>query len=83
MKRTSWVFISAVAVLTGCGGGHADDSFGNDPAFSGEVPANASASSQAYTTYVGSLLADDRALPLDIDKVVRPTSETTEPIDVN
>ena len=83
MKRTVGVVIGVAMVLAGCGGGHGDDSADNDPATSGEVPASASASPQAFSAYVGSLRADDRARPLDIDKLVPPTSETAEPIDVS
>jgi hypothetical protein len=82
MNCTSWLSIGAAALLAGCGGGHGD-SAGNDAATSAEVPASASASPRAFSAYVGSLPADDRAPPLAIDKVVPPTSETSEPIDVS
>ena len=83
MKYTFWAAVGAAVFMTACGGGHGDDSAGNDPATSGEVPASASASPRAFSTYVGSLPADDHVPPLDIDKLAPPTSETAEPIDVS
>lgn len=65
--------------LAGCFGG--DDT--PMPAPSNEVPASATASPTAYSEYAGSLAATDSAEPLDVDKVVPPTSETDEPIDVS
>lgn len=52
------------------------------PVVSNEVPASATASPLAYSQYAGSLVASDIAEPLDVDKVVPPTSETDEPIDI-
>jgi len=52
------------------------------PVVSNEVPASATASPMAYSQYAGSLLASDTAEPQDLDKVVPPTSETDEPIEV-
>lgn len=52
------------------------------PAASNEVPASAMASPMAYSQYAGSLAASDTTEPLDVDKVVPPTSETDEPIDL-
>ena len=52
------------------------------PVASNEVPASAYASSTAYSQYAGSLAANEGNEPLDIDKVVAPTTETDEPVDV-
>ena len=46
---------------------------------SNEVPTSATASTQAYVQYTGSLAASDSTEPLLVDKVVPPTSETEEP----
>jgi hypothetical protein len=85
MKTTSWMHASALALflLSACGGGDDGGSMnaGNPPGDNG-VPASAMASPEAFSAYVGSLAADDRAEPLDVEQVVPPTSETAEPIDV-
>jgi hypothetical protein len=85
MKNTSWIYSMAWAafLLTACGGG--DDGGSVNAGSSSDnngVPASATASPEAFSAYVGSLSADDRAEPRDIDNVAPSTSETAEPIDV-
>ena len=46
---------------------------------SNEVPPSAYVSVAAYTSYVASLQASETGLPLDVTKVVQPTSETLPP----
>ena len=70
---------AAVALLTGCGGGGGNGDTVEAPAGTQGVPASATASPKAFSTYVASLPADDRAEPLDLDGVMPPTSETAEP----
>ena len=53
------------------------------PVVSNEVPGSATASTLAYSQYAGSLAVNDSGEPLDVSKVVPPTSETEEPIVVN
>ena len=67
-----------LALLAACGGGTGAEM----PAADHALPAGATASPQAYSAYVGSLGADDRAEPLDVNQVQAPTSETAEPIEV-
>ena len=67
-------------LLAACGGGGAGPV---DSPAANEVPASATASPEAYSMYVGSLGADDRADPLSVDSVVAPKSETADPISVN
>ena len=65
--------------ITGCGGSDAPPP---PPPPSNEVPASAYATNAAYIQYAGSLAAADGTEPLDVDKVVAPTTETEEPADV-
>ena len=72
--------------LAACGG--SDDAPAPAPApvpppvASNEVPASATASVAAYSQYAGAQAASEVIEPLDVDKVVPPTSESDEPIDV-
>lgn len=72
--------------LAACGGG--DDGPAPPPpappppVASNEVPPGAYASTAAYSQYAGGLAPAESSEPLDVDKVVPPTSETEEPIDV-
>lgn len=76
MRVFAFALLSAtLALLGGCGGGH-DDA---PPVATHTVPASALATSQAFTTYVGSLSADDQADPLGLDGVLPPTSDTDLP----
>jgi hypothetical protein len=71
---------AVLALLAACGGG-------NDPVAAVVdntiVPADAAASPAAYSRYLGTMAADDRAEPLNVDAVTAPTSDTTEPADVS
>ena len=49
---------------------------------SNEVPASASASVASYTQYASSLAKTETGQPLDVSKVVPPTSETELPLPV-
>ena len=69
-----------LAGLAACGGGGADAS---PPAADNSVPASATASPEAFSSYAGSIKADDQAEPLNLEKVEVPTSETAEPIVVS
>lgn len=74
--RNLLVGAAAIALLSACGGSS------YEPVADGEVPTSATNSPQAYSAYAGSLAADDRAEPLNVDKVTPPTSETAEPADI-
>jgi|GWRWMinimDraft_6_1066014.scaffolds.fasta_scaffold50973_2 hypothetical protein len=67
-------------MLAACGGGGASPV---DAPAANEVPASATASPEAYSIYVGSLGADDRADPLSVENVIAPKSESGDPIVVN
>ena len=74
--------LSLALALTACGGG----SYGSDPApsqaTSNEVPGSATLSTGAYTSYAGSLKASETGDPLDVSKVLAPTSETESPLPI-
>ena len=69
--------------LAACGGG--DDGPAPPPppppVASNEVPASAYASTTAYSQYAAALASAETNEPLDVDKVLPPTSESEEPID--
>lgn len=79
---TRWLCAMALgASLVACGGG--GDGAAPAPSADGDdVPASATASTQAYSMFVGSLPADEHSEPLGVNLAVPPTSETEEPIDV-
>jgi hypothetical protein len=68
-----------LAGLAACGGG----TDAGPPAAGNTVPASATASPEAFSSYAGSIKADDQAEPLNLEKVEAPTSETAEPIIVS
>ena len=72
--------VALLLLLAACGGGGAGPV---DATAAREVPASATASPEAYSLYVGSLGADERADPLNVDNVVAPKSEAADPIPVN
>ena len=74
------VATALVLFLAACGGGGAGPV---DSPAANEVPASATASPEAYSLYVGSLGADDRADPLSVENVIAPKSEAADPIPVN
>ena len=76
MTKTIWILLGAAATLAACGGGGG----GTDaPPAADTVPPSATASAQAYTSYVGSLPVNDDGEPLRLDGVVPPVSDTDEP----
>ena len=46
------------------------------------VPASAMASPEAFVRYAASLVADDKAEPLELAQLQPPVSETAEPVDL-
>ena len=81
MNTKQMLFAAAVlAGLAACGGGSAD---AGPPAADNTVPASATASPEAFSSYAGAIKADDQAEPLNLEKVEAPTSETAEPIVVS
>lgn len=84
-QRLMLCALMLAAGLSACGG--SDDAPAPmppapPPVVSNEVPASATASPLAYSQYAGTLVASDSAEPLDVDKVLPPTSETDEPVDI-
>ena len=76
--------IAAALLLTACGGGNGDDVAADtaEPQAVNEVPASALATVTSFAEYTGSLGLSDTGAPMDISKVVPPTSETAAPISV-
>lgn len=75
MNKNLLILLAATAALAACGGGGGNDA----PVATDTVPPAATASPQAYTSYVGSLPADDSGEPLKLDGVLPPASDTDEP----
>ena len=80
MKLHQALFMAAAAAagLAGCGGSDYTEPVPMVTP-SNEVPPSAYVSAAAYTSYVASLKASEMGLPLDVTKVVPPTSETLPP----
>ena len=78
MKYAKLYITGAVALLAlaGCGGGN--DSTLPDPT---TVPASATESPEAFSRYVGALVASEDKEPLTMTDVVPPTSDTGGEID--
>lgn len=66
---------ASLSLLGACGGGHADA----PPVARNRLPPSALVSASAFTRYVGSLPASERADPLGLDGVLPPTSDTDPP----
>lgn len=83
--RRPWrvaAFALGVAMLMsacggGGGGGETPPQAGADPT---AVPSSALASTQAMTSYIGTLAADDTQEPLTLGSAMPPLSETDEPV---
>ena len=71
--------LALCAGLAACGGGSSEDPA---PALPSEVPASATVSAASYSQFAGSLVKTETGQPLDVNKVVPPTSETEEPLPV-
>ena len=80
MKKSLASALLASTLLGACFGGSDDEPVATTP---DTVPASATASTQAFASYTGSLPASDTKEPVDIASAVPPTSETDEPIVVN
>lgn len=78
MTLNKLLLVLPLAALIGaCGGGN-----GPDAAAIREVPESATASPEAFARFADSVAAEDGAEPFDVSRVVPPTSETAEPIDL-
>jgi ABC-type glycerol-3-phosphate transport system substrate-binding protein len=73
------IILAAATVLAGCGGGGDRPT---PPQADNEVPSSATASPAAYSNYAGSVPPSESSEPLKVDKVVPPTTESGDPIDV-
>ncbi len=78
MKTSAvWTSLAAAALLAACGGGShpiVDDRV---------VPASATASPAAFTSFVGGLTPDDEAEPLIVEDLQPPVSDEDEPLPVS
>ncbi len=71
--------VATVGLTAGCSDND-DDDIGTPPGTANEVPASATVTTKDYVTYIGTLAKSETALPLSLDKVVKPpTSETEAP----
>ena len=78
MKKSVLAWCALLA-LSACSG-HADFAASEWPAAGAdEVPASAGASSEAYTAFVAELASSRAREPLQVNRLVPPTSETAEP----
>ena len=83
MKTSLLAALSLVSMIAACGGSSdPGPETPPPPVASNEVPASATASTEAYTRYAASLLPSETAEPLDVSKVVAPTSESEEPREI-
>lgn len=75
--------LALAALATACGGGSdAEPVAPQPPVVDNEVPASAMASNEAFTRYAAGLPASESAEPVSLDKLVPPSSETTEPQEI-
>ncbi len=83
MKQLPHLLAAAAAalLLAACGDNPADAPAPPEPPPppTNEVPASATASPQAFSHYAASLAKSETGQPLDVSKVVPPTSETAAP----
>lgn len=87
--RLAAALLSASALLAACGGGgDASPTASNPPAptptDAGTVPASATASPQAFVTYLATLPASDASAdtsdPLNLTTTMPPVTDTDEPL---
>ena len=81
MKLLTVIAFPVMALLAACGGSSGSEPMPS-PVDGNEVPAAAYANTEAFIAYARSLAPSDTAEPLDVSKVVAPTSETEEPRDI-
>ena len=77
MKTTTTLLALAATVLLAACGDNPEMATPAPPA-ANEVPASASSSTGAYTSFAASLPASDTQEPLSVNNVVPPTSETED-----
>lgn len=79
----AWASLLAAGLLSACGGSSSDATVEVPaPVAETTVPASATASPQALSSYLAGLTSHDTAEPLDIENTQPPTTETDEPVDV-
>ena len=79
--RSLTLALLAALALSACGG--SDESNADVPVVandSGQVPASATASAAAFSTYAAGLLASDSTEPMALEGMTPPVSDTDEPI---
>ena len=81
--ETALSMLFAAALLAACGGGGGSgDGNSADSAQPETVPADATASPEAFTQYLAARTDDEQREPIVVSELVPPTSETAEPLPV-
>lgn len=86
--RTAALALCAAALLTACGSG-GDDNGGGGTGFASpgsSVPSSALSSIEGLNAYLKNLIAsmtDETSEPVALGDITLPTSETSEPLNVN
>ena len=69
-------------LLAACGDNPQDEAAPQPRASTGDVPATALVTATAYSQFAASLMKTETGLPLEVNGVTPPTSETADPIPV-
>lgn len=73
------IVLASAAVLVACGDNPAAETPAPPVVDNNRVPASALVSARAFSSFAASLAPSDRTVPLDVNGVTPPTSETEEP----
>jgi hypothetical protein len=82
MRLDTVILAAGLAVLLAACSDNPPAELPSPPPASNEVPASATASITSWYQYADSLAQTETGQPLDVDKVVPPTSETDLPLPV-
>jgi ABC-type glycerol-3-phosphate transport system substrate-binding protein len=75
--------LCAVLLLAACGGSSEYGAESPPQAGSDSVPARALASTRAFSEFAGSMMKTETGVPIMVNGINPPTSETEAPIEVN
>jgi uncharacterized lipoprotein YajG len=82
MRHEKVLLAAGLALLLAACGDNPPAELPAPPAASNEVPASATVSITSWSQYAASLTKTETGQPLDVNKVVPPTSETDLPLPV-